>query len=53
MEQRESWQGVIGGKAQRSVGLGIVEVAESSMPSVPKALVEAGDRRLGGRHRGL
>lgn len=44
---------MIGGKAQKSVCLGIVEMAETSMSSVPKALVEAGVRRLGGRHRGL
>lgn len=43
---------MIGAKAQKSVCLGIVKTEESSVPCVPKALMEAGVRRLGEKHRG-
>ena len=42
---------MIGAKAQKSVCLGIVKI-ESSVPCVPKALMEARVRRLGEKHRG-
>lgn len=39
-------------KGTEELCLGIVKTEESSVPCVPKALMEAGVRRLGEKHRG-